>query len=219
MDKPLSLTLRYSANIAGELALLPRLHTLLQRLDAADGSRALLLDLGGSCAESAWHCRATGGRSALIVLDGMGYHAANVAGALDAENRDKLSEQITMALVDGARDWAYNVPPVRDPGIVVTLRPRLLNGAALLQIALTPATETRLDANVLWLRGVGAGQVGEAVVDLRGAPRLVSVTTHALPADTPPNPTIAGAVEFVEAEARYYQRQQASREKTYHRGK
>ena len=220
MDKPLSLTLRYSANIAGDLALLPRLHTFLQRLDAGDGSRALLLDLGGSCAESAWHCRATGGRSALIVLDGMGYHAANVAGALDAVNRDKLAEQVTLALVDGARDWAYHVPPVRDPSIVVTLRPRLSNGAARLQIALTPAAETQIDGNCLRLREVGAGQIGEAMVNLSGAPRLVSSTTHALPADTPPNPSIAGAVEFVEAEARYYQRQQqAGREKAYHRGK
>lgn len=220
MDTPLSLTLHYSAGIAGELALLPRMFTFLQRLRAANNRGALLLDLGGSCAESAWHCRATGGRSALIVLDGMGYHAANVAGALDAANREKLAEQVTMALVDGARDWAYHVPPMRDPSIVVTLRPRNSNGAARLQIALAPAAETRIAGNCLRLRGVGAGRIGEAVVDLRGRPRLVSATTHPLPADTPPNPSIAGAVEFVEAEARYYRRQQqASREGTYHRGK
>lgn len=207
MDKPLRLTLRYSANIAGELALLPRLHTFLQRLGAADDSRALLLDLGGSCAESAWHCRDTGGRSALIVLDGMGYHAANVAGALDAENRDKLAAQVTLALVNASREWAYHAPPVCDPSIVVRLRP--IECAARLQIALTPAAATRLDGNCLWLREVGAGCIGEAIVDLRKRPRLVSATTHALPADTPPNPSIAGAVEFVEAEARFYQRQKA----------
>ena len=151
MEKPLSLTLRYSANIAGDLALLPRMTTFLQRLGAEDGESALLLDLGGTCAESVWHCRATGGRSALIVLDGMGYHAANVAGALDAEHREKLAAQVTLALVDGVRDWAYHVPPVRDPSIVVTLRPRLLNGAARLQIALAPSAETRIAGNALWL--------------------------------------------------------------------
>ena len=32
MDKPLSLTLRYSAKIAGDLALLPRLHNVLAAL-------------------------------------------------------------------------------------------------------------------------------------------------------------------------------------------
>lgn len=211
MEKPLSLTLRYSANISGDLALLPRMFTFLQRLGTAQGAGALLLDLGGTCSGEAWHCRATGGRSALIVLDGMGYHAANVEGALDADNREKLAEQVTMALVDAAQDWSYRVPPVSDPSIVVALRPRESN--ARLQIALKPAAETRLDGNILRLRAVGAGQIGEAVVDLRGGPRLVSAATHALPSDTPPNPSIAGAVEFVEAEARYFLRAQKSEAK------
>ena len=202
MEKPLSLTLRYSANIAGDLALLPRLFTFLQRLNAADGQGALLLDLGGSCAESVWHCRATGGRSTLIVLDGMGYHAANVAGGLDAGNRAKLAAQVTLALVDAAQDWKVDAPPAPDPGVIVTLRPR--DSAARLQIALKPAAETRLDGNTLWLGEVGAGQVGEAAVDLRGRPRLVSARVHVMPPDTPPNPSIAGAVEFVEAEARLF---------------
>lgn len=207
MEKPLSLSLRYTAGIAGDLALLPRMFTFLQRLKAAEGQGALLLDLGGSCADSVWHCRATGGRSTLIVLDGMGYHAANVEGALDTENRGKLAEQVTLALVDAAQDWSYSVPPARDPGIVVRLRPRKC--AARLQIALAPAPETRIKGNSLRLRQVEAGQVGEVVVDLRGRPRLVSATVHDMPPDTPPNPSIAGAVEFVEAEARYYLRRQS----------
>ncbi len=207
MEKPLSLSLRYSAGIAGDLALLPRLHTFLQRLKAAEGPGALLLDLGGSCADSVWHCRATGGRSALIVLDGMGFHAANVEGALDAVSRARLAQQVTLALVDAGRDWSYHAPPVYDPGIIVALHPR--ERAARLQIALRPAASTRLDGKILSLAAVKSGQVGEAVVDLRGAPRIVSATVHEMPTDTPPNPSIAGAVEFVEAEARYYQRQQA----------
>jgi hypothetical protein len=205
METPLSLSLRYTAGIAGDLALLPRLHTFLQRLKAAEDQGALLLDLGGSCLDSVWHCRATGGRSALIVLDGMGYHAANVEGALDADSRAKLAQQVTLALVDAARDWTYHVPPVRDPSIIVALRPRERD--ARLQIALAPAAETRLDGKILRLQAVSRGQVGEAVVDLRGSSRLVSATAHTMPADTPPNPSIAGAVEFVEAEARFYQRQ------------
>ena len=217
MEKPLRLTLLYTAGIAGDLALLPRLYTFLQRLGAAEGPGALLLDLGGACSEVAWHCRATGGRSALIVLDGMGYHAANVEGALDPENRANLAGQVTMALVDAARDWSYHVPPVHDPSIIVTLRPR--SPEARLQIAPAPAAQARLEENVLRLGAVRAGQVGKAVVDLRDGPRIVSAATHNMPADTPPNPSIAGAVEFVEAEARYYQRQQSSHKKPYHRGK
>ncbi len=207
MEKPLSLSLRYTAGIAGDLALLPRLHTFLQRLKAAEGQGALLLDLGGSCADSVWHCRATGGRSALIVLDGMGYHAANVEGALDAVSRARLTGQVTLGLVDAGRDWSYHAPPVSDPGIIVALHPR--ERAARLQIALRPAEETRLDGKILSLAAVKSGQVGEVVVDLRGAPRLLAATVHEMPPDTPPNPSIAGAVEFVEAEARLFAQKRA----------
>lgn len=205
MEKPLSLTLRYSAGIAGDLALLPRLFTFLQRLKAAEGQGALLLDLGGSCADSVWHCRATGGRSALIVLDGMGYHAANVEGGLDAENRGKLAEQVTLGLVDRHNHWRYRRASGRE--VIVALQPAAPDER--LQVLLEPAASTRLDGKILRLQAVSRGQIGEAVVDLRGAPRLVSATVHEMPPDTPPNPSIAGAVEFVEAEARYYQRQQA----------
>lgn len=200
MDEPLRLTLLYSANIAGDLALLPRLYTFLRQLQPPARQHTLLLDLGGSCSADIPHCRETGGRSTLIVLDGMGYHAANIAGALDRENRDKLAAIVTMGLVDETGDWHYHVPPARDPSIRVTLRPR--DDGARLQIILQPAASTRVEGNALYLQAVGAGQVGETVVDLRGAPFLLSACVHPMPPNTPPNPSIAGAVEFVEAEAR-----------------
>ncbi|MCY3832059.1 MAG: hypothetical protein OXG85_03510 [Chloroflexi bacterium] len=204
MDEPLSLTLLYTANIAGDLALLPRLFTFLGRLKSEAGPLVLLLDLGRSCADEVWHCRETGGRSALIALDGMGYHAANVAGALDPETRDQLAEQVTMALVDERRDWLYD-SPLTECGIRSTLRPRDFERR--LQIVLSPADSMRIEGNALYLGAVGAGQVGAAVVDLRGAPALISASARMLPPDTPPNPSIAGMVEFVEAEARYFARQ------------
>ncbi|MCY4060733.1 MAG: hypothetical protein OXG53_00030 [Chloroflexi bacterium] len=200
MEKPLSLTLLYSANIAGDLALLPRLYTFLRRLQPPERQHMLLLDLGRSCSADIPHCRETGGRSTLIVLDGMGYHAANIAGALDRENRDKLAAIVTMGLVDEMDDWLYDVPPTRDPSIRVRLRPR--DDGARLQTILQPAASTRIEGTALHLQAVGAGQVGEALVDLRGEPCLLSARVHPMPPDTPPNPSIAGAVEFVEAEAR-----------------
>ena len=144
METPLSLSLRYTAGIAGDLALLPRLHSFLQRLKAAEGQGALLLDLGGSCADSVWHCRATGGRSALIVLDGMGYHAANVEGALDADSRAKLAQQVTLALVDRHNHWRYHRVSGRE--VIVALRPAAPDER--LQILLEPAASTRLDGNI-----------------------------------------------------------------------
>ena len=205
MDEPLNLTLLYTANIAGDLALLPRLYTFLQRLKSAARQPALLLDLGGSCAEGVWHCRETGGRSTLIVLDGMGYDAANVAGALDRENHGKLAALVTLELVDGEGDWLLQLPPPGEASIRVTLRPR--DDAPEPQICLAPAATTRVEGKALYLRTVCAGQVGEAAVDMQGGVRLLSARVHQMPPDTPPNASIAGAVEFVEAEARYFAKQ------------
>ena len=205
MEKPLSLTLLYTGKLAGELALLPRLFTFIQQFKADGRQPTLLLDTGGSCADHVWHCRETGGRSTLMALDAMGYHAANVAGTLDHRNREKLAEQVTMALVDDGRDWLHRAPSVLDAGISVRLRAR--DDAASLQIALSAAERTTIEGNAIFLGAVGAGHVGEALVDLRGAPALIRARMHRMPPDTPPNPSIAATVEFVEAEARYFAKQ------------
>ena len=205
MEKPLSISLFYTAHIRGDLALLPRLYTFLRRLQSEDQPPALLLDLGGACADSAWHCRATGGRSTLMALDAMGYHAANVAGILDRENRRKLA--VAMGLVDARRDWIYHVPPVTDPSIRATLQPD--DPAARLQILLRPSACTRLDGNILQLQTLSAGQIGQVRVALEprdtGA-RIEFAALRDLPPETPPNPSIAGTVDFVLSEARLYQK-------------
>ena len=203
MEEPLSLTLHYTSGIAGDLALLPRLHTFLQRLKG--GARhCLLLDQGGSCSDAVWHCRDTGGRSALIVLDGMGYHAANVDGALTAEDRDKLTAQVTLAPIARHTHWRYSLSAAA--AVSVALGP--VAPDARLHIMLEPAKSTRLEGKTLRLQGVSKGQVGEAAVDLQDEPSLLSACIHRMPAQTPPNPSIAGAVDFVLSEARYYQRRQ-----------
>lgn len=201
MAKPLSLTFLYTANIRGDLALLPRLYTFLQQLKGTERRRTLLLDLGASCADGVWHCRATGGRSTLIALDGMGYQAANVEGILGCEDRDLLAQQVTLGLVDRARDWTWRAP-AGDPVIRATLKPNVQ--PARLQIMLKPADSTRIKGRILRLQAVETGQVGEARVELATDARIVHAARHDLPPATPPNPSIAGAVEFVESEARYY---------------
>ena len=145
MAKPLSLTLLYTANIRGDLALLPRLYTFLQQLKGTERRSTLLLDLGTSCAESVWHCRATGGRSTLIALDGMGYQAANVEGILGCDDRDALAQQVTLGLVDRAQDWIWQAPG-GNLGIRATLKPNVQ--PARLQIMLKPADNTRLEGRV-----------------------------------------------------------------------
>ena len=204
MAKPLSLTLLYTANIRGDLALLPRLYTYLQQLQGKDRRRTLLLDLGASCANSVWHCRATGGRSTLIVFDGMGYHAANVEGILACEDRAALAKQVTLGLVDRARDWAWPTAPAGDPSIRAVIQPSAR--PARLQIVLKPADGTGIEGRVLHLQAVATGQIGEVRVELAERARVAKATRHDLPPGTPPNPSIAGTVEFVEAEAQLLER-------------
>ena len=207
MGAPLKLALLYTANIAGDLALLPRLYTFLQRLIPSCAPKTLLLDLGGSCSASVWHCRATAGRSTLIALDGMGYHAANVRGTLDAENRDLLAAQVTLALVDRERHWPHPLSPRAEQELVVALSPT--DRPAALQILLEPAASTRLDDNVLRLQTLRAGQVGQVTIDFQAEPRIAAACIQAMPSNTPANPSIAGAVDFVLSEARLYQQKQA----------
>lgn len=204
MDKPLNLSLLYTANLRGDLTLLPRLFTFMQRLIALAGSGSLILDLGMACDNAVPHCWQTGGRSMLIALDGLGYHAANIDGAIDARSRMLLDRQVTMALVDSAHDWRPRLPQLVDDGILLTIRPS--EKCARLQICLRPAERTRIDGNVLYLRDVRAGQVGAASLDLSRGPRLIDSAVHELPPDTPPNPGITSAIEFVESEARLFHR-------------
>lgn len=205
MEEPLVLTILYTANLRGDIASLPRLFTLLQRLKASASGATLLLDLGKACDNAAWHCQATGGRSMLIVLDGMGFHAANVAGSLNAADRGKLATQVTMALVDESHPWKFQLPSCEMP-ITITLRNDHRENC--LQIRLTPAGRSEIDGNRLRLQEISAGKIGSIQIRLRPSPRIASFEIHDLPTNARPNPTIAAAVEFVEAEARLFQRKQ-----------
>ena len=207
MEAPLSLRLLYTSNLRGDIALLPRLYTFLQRLKTGDSRDTLLLDLGNACNDLVWHCQQTGGRSMLIVLDGMGYHAANIDGALDALNRERLAKQVTLALVDRTNDWRLRLQAKDDRYITATVNPN--EDAPSLQVCLAPAEDCHVDGNVLYLRELQNGQVGSVIFDIGKSPRILAATIRDLPPDTPPNPSIAGAVEFVESEARLFQKKQS----------
>ncbi|MFQ3646795.1 MAG: hypothetical protein SNJ80_07680 [Anaerolinea sp.] len=194
-----ALTVFYTQDIAGDLSRLPRLYSLIDALQARYG-KALLLDLGGQCAPEVWHCALTEGRSALVALDGMGYHAANVAHTLTESSRQKLLGSVTMGLVDARRAWRYHVPPVVDEGIVVSLEPA---PALRLNIALTPADDTRLEHGTLRLAAVPAWTVGVVQLDLRAAPTIIYTAQHPLSDAHEPHPTIAAVVELVLEEAQW----------------
>jgi hypothetical protein len=224
-----SLSIFYTANIRGDLALLPPLYTFLKSLreDLArfapedEGevmlcavqpppARILLLDLGDSCAPDVWHCAATGGRSTLIALDAMGYHAANVTGLLSVESRARLADNLMeMALVDAEHPWEdgnlifSTVPSYVRPSADV------LAGLTRLHISLAADTTTRLVGHLLYLAQVEAGQIGTAYIGgTDSEPQLLADAIFDLPANTPPDPTISGTVDFVTNEARFFARKQ-----------
>ena len=227
----MNLSIIYTANLRGDLELLPRLFTFIKSLrqdlmrfapeDEFDVMlcpvqpppvRALLLDLGESCAPDVWHCTATGGRSMLIALDALGYHAANVSGFLSPDSRAKLADNVmSMALVDPDHPWQSDDLLLTTPDTTnsfVSTQPSVLSPQSFsLHISLIPADSTRLALHTLHLARVEAGQVGTAYIGgADSEPNLLADAVFDLPADTPPDPTISGTVDFVRNEARFFAR-------------
>ena len=206
MERPLAptaLTILYTGRLRGNLDRLPMLYTFLRDLRAgAEGAPVLLVDTGESCAPEAWHCAVTGGRSTLIALDGMGYHAARTQGVLTPDLRDKLTAQVQMALVDAGHPWSYS-----DAITVIDDDDKGADGR--LMIALAPADETSFDGRVVRLGTVEGHQVGR--VRLRSG-ALDGHDVFDLPSGTPPDPTIAGVVDFIVSEARYTEKRRGKAE-------
>jgi hypothetical protein len=214
------LTILYTANLRGDLELLPRLYTFLRQLKAhytseevvqicaddpaqARGS-VLLLDLGENCTPEVWHCEVTDGRSMLVVLDGMGYDAARVSDA--HEKQAKLGDNVHLALVD-------TETPLEIEDVLIEVddcRGDLAGRPYNLQIILSPADATQVNGDRLYLQRVEGGQVGATVLTrLIGRWSLVTYEIHDLPRRILPDPTIAASVEFVLGEARYAQKRKS----------
>ncbi|MBC8098786.1 MAG: hypothetical protein H7Y11_05045 [Armatimonadetes bacterium] len=194
VDSP-TLSLLYTANLGGQLAALPPLYTQLKALRALFAP-ALLLDLGGACAPEVWHCAATEGRSMLVALDGLGYTAANAAG-LSPASRAKLIEQTALGLVGDSHTYIHGA-------CLFALTPTVGDGH--LCVLLTPSVQTQCDGHTLWLETVSSGQIGVVTLVFGAEVSIQSREIHSIPLHTPPDPTIAGMVDFIEAEARFYQR-------------
>jgi hypothetical protein len=180
------LTVLYTHSLRGDLETLPRLYTFLRDLKArSEGSPVIVLDLGDSCDAMVWHCEVTGGRSMLIALDGMGYHAARVKRDLAALMRTKMGEMIRLQLVEDGSFYAHDG----------------------LYIAMTPDMATYLKRDVLTLARLEAGQIGMVQIRRQPQARVLSSTAHDVPHNAPPDPSISGVIEFIVSEARYAQKQ------------
>jgi hypothetical protein len=141
----------------------------------------------------------------LVVLDSMGYDAANVSGFLAPDSRGKLGDMLRMALVDEAHSY-------ENEGIRMVCRGETASRPetpANLTILLQPAPTTHFEHNVLTLAPVKAGQIGVARLCTKKTPyELEASTLFDLPRQAQPDPTIAGMVDFVLSEAKYAQKKQ-----------
>jgi hypothetical protein len=195
------ITIIYTHNLHGKLDLLPKLHTLIRRL-MRDYNDVVLLDMGGSCAADVWHCDTTGGRSALLVMDGMGYDAANIVGLLADGARERMPDTMRLTLIDADSTWE------RDDLIVAAAR---IDDSDKIQVVMQPVDEARVEDGIFFPQTLSAGQVGVAQIGAYDETvELFAHAVHPLPANTRPDPTIAGTVDFVLSEARYYQKRQSS---------
>src|SRR5690606_4826629 len=141
----MQLNVLYTANIRGQLDLLPRLYTLLRRLRGEAEGRTLLLDAGHACDAAVWHCAQTDGRSALRVLDAMGYTAANACGFLSDEGRARLAaNRLGMAVLCAGEVWAHE-------GVVITTDGAPPSQPHELHVILDCGTATHLEHNKLRL--------------------------------------------------------------------
>lgn len=177
--------------------MLPRVATALKRLRRAAPGDVLVLDAGGACSTDAPLCRQTQGRAAAITLDAIGYNAANVTGYIAPPARIKLGENyLRMALVDGQHpfsDGTFTYAAAHEPNKV--------------HIALTTADRVHITpAGTLVLSNLDGGQIGEVVLRvITGGAEVKNVRVHDT-SGTPPDATIVGTLEFIESEARQYQK-------------
>lgn len=196
-------TMIYTYDLCGDLALLPRLHTFIQMLRHDLPKPVYLLDLGRSCVPDVWPCDVTEGRSTLLVLDAMGYSAANVADVLTPASRARLAEQVMLALVDD--DHPHEADTIR----FVSHPPDEQDDK--LTVVMTPAVNTRFDGHILTLSPVEKGQIGLAQLD----GERITQAIQTLPENTRIDATIQGAVDFVMSEARFFEKKHGNHNGNY----
>lgn len=223
----LNMRLFYTAALNGHIELLPRLFTYLRGQRAAFAGPSLLVDCGLSCAAGTWICESTDGRAMLVAMDGMGYDAFHIGPADPLYRTPHTVDQVRRIVVTGfaAGPWST---AVNRQGLVI----RLVNGANLpraigeagpevdLVIGLRLSGEAAFTAAweagkrvVLFDPGLPAGESGPLIgwVEISLSPEMPYVGiiergVLTLPAGTPPDASMTGVIEFVQAEARYAER-------------
>lgn len=199
-----SVTVLYTANIRGDLSLLPRLFTLIQEHRQAQDSPVFLLDVGDTCTPDAWVCRATQGRAPFLVLDSMGYDAAVIGGREQIPIPPPALRQLVGDMIMPVIIWD-RAKSLTKRGVTLFVAP----GSAE-PTGLEPVIRIDRTTDALPQPGDPSPVLGDvphahlARVDMHWPAWAVKTASiWALPPQTPIDPTIAAVVELVEAEARH----------------
>ncbi len=199
-----TVTLLYTANLRGELHLLPKLFTLIRQARQEAEGPVFLLDLGDTCAPDAWVCQATHGRAPFLALDGMGYDAALIGAReqvpIPPESLRRLVADMIMPVIIWQR-----TKTLTKPGVSITVAPGTPppNEKAVVQVDRSTGALPAIGDSRPVLGDVMQGHL--ARVDLCWADWTVTAArTHSITDTTPADPTITAIVELVESEARHY---------------
>lgn len=230
------LTILYTGGLRGDLSLLPRLYSFLKQLKRDEtADRVILIDIGDLCSAEVWHCAVTGGRSMIIALDGMGYDIvhAEISNEARAKLGDNIRAEVVSLNHTWHQDAICVYSLLTTPPYDVLEKHRLFiypcdNDT---QPSSADSTHQRIEKfmqidNIVYLPPINAGQVGRVRLQLPDVqsftrfyknqpagelppewlPKILSNEVFDLPPATPPDPTIAGMVEFILSEARYAQK-------------
>lgn len=227
LDTPV--TLMYTAALEGRLELLPMLFTRIREERATISGIPLLVDLGRSCAPTAWLCDATEGRGMLVAMDAMGYDAFHIGPQDMLYTRPMEVEQLRGVMLTQLAAGPWRAVVTRKEHTFVfanALDVRALTKPPDLIIALrlsdTPRAEASGDETARKLFFDAGWTESEPLLGrldmvLMQEPPYIEIIDQrqlTLPTDLLPDPTIAGVIEFVESEARYAQRKRGQRDQS-----
>ena len=201
---PATLTLLVTANLRGDLHLLPRLFTLIEYEKRSIGGVSVLLDLGDTCRADSWICQTTRGRAPLLVLDSMGYDGAIIGGPEQApipvDSLQRLAGQIAMPI------FIWNRPRrLIKRRVAFTVAPGTSLPESTEPVLSIDRTRSTFPANGAMPVLPDVPQGALLRVDVAWPDWIVEhVRLYPVSEATPPDSTIAAVVELVTNEARLH---------------
>jgi hypothetical protein len=212
-----TLTVLYTANLAGDLDSLPRLFTLIQHERQTAAPLTFLLDLGDTCSLDSWLCRETLGRAPFLVMDGMGYDAVLIGADEDAPIPTESLRRLLAHLIMPVILW-NRTRQLAKGGVslsVISGDQKLMPDEAGLIVDRSRPTLPDVGSSPPVLGDVPGGAVARVDVTWPAC-QVKSAHLNTPSPGMRPDPTIAALVEFVKTEAQHFAPQRPKHNKGDH---